>query len=496
MLANLRGVLSLSAGTAVWLAVLSAHTAKNAPPARYDRLAPVAALAPRDAAIAEKVRDLVNEKLTAFIAAPQRADVAVFYRLGGFTPLWVDNAGASSRARAAIAYLATVDNEGLDPSDYRTPEISAASDPAALAEIELEFTAVVLKYARDAENGRIGFARVTADADYVRKTIKARVSLTRIAAGEDVAAVLASFNPPQQGYRALRAKLAELRGRRLADGGDGHSLSPEGALVGEPPSGALAATPSVFDAEDIVIANMERWRWMPRDLGADHVIVNIANFTLSLVHAEAPVFRTAVVVGAPDRPTPLISAVMTSITINPVWNIPPSIAEDEYLPALARDPDLARHVGLKIETRADGTLRLYQPPGDLNVLGRIRFNFPNKFLVYQHDTDDAELFGDELRASSHGCMRVENPFPYAAALLALVAPNDGYSEQRLRSLIGDNEVQIALPRPIPVHLTYQTAFVNDRGDLALKPDIYSLDARLIAALKRSRLAAAADRQAQ
>ena len=194
-------------------------------------------------------------------------------------------------------------------------------------------------------------------------------------------------------------------------------------------------------------------------------------------------------------PTPLISAAMKSITINPTWNIPQSIAEEDYLPALARDPDMAQRSGLKLETKADGGIRLYQPPGDRNALGRIRFNFPNKFLVYQHDTDNTELFGMELRASSHGCMRVEEPFAYAAAVLAIVAPDEGYSQERLRALIGDNEVEIKLPVPLPVHLTYQTAFVDNYGDLVLKQDVYSLDTRLIAALKRSHVAAETDRPA-
>jgi len=476
MSANRRGIVLLFVCTAVSLAMLRAHTARDAAPPRFDRLAPVAALPGTDQAVAEKLRDLVNERIGAFIAAPDRANVAGFYRLRGFAPLWIGSGTSSSRAMAAMDYLATVDREGLDPSDYRTPEIPAAGDPGALAEIEIRFTAAILNYAHEAQNGRIAFSHVTADADYARKVVNARAVLLRIAGTENVAAVLASFNPPQPAYRALRARLAELRAGRRE----------EGANDDRPES----APSSRSRLEDIVVANMERWRWMPRDLGSDYVIVNIPNFTLSLVHAGSSVFRTSVVVGRPDMPTPLISAAITSITINPIWNVPPSIAEEEYLPALARDPDMAKHTGLKIERKPDGTLHFYQPPGDANVLGRIRFNFPNKFLVYQHDTDAPELFGLDLRAASHGCMRVENPFRYAAALLAIVAPDEDYSEERLRSLIGDNEVEIALRRSLPVHLSYQTAFVDDHGDLVFRPDIYGLDSRTIAALKRSRLAVA------
>ena len=293
------GGLPLAAWTAISILVLTAHTARDARPARHDRLAPLAALAPADIAVAEKLRDLVDEKLANFIAAPDRANVAVFYRLRGFAPLWIENAAASSRAQAATGYLRTVDNEGLEPDDYPGLELSAAGDPAMLASAELRFTATLLKYVGDAQNGRVAFSRVSVDVDYARKTRNARAALARIAEGSDVAAALASFNPPQQGYRALRAKLAALRGRRLDDGGGERSLPSEGVLAATArPDAPAVAPPSVFDRQDIIVANMERWRWMPRDLGSDYAIVNVANFTLTLVRGHSPYYRTSVVVGA------------------------------------------------------------------------------------------------------------------------------------------------------------------------------------------------------
>ncbi len=495
MSGNWRGILSLAAWTAGAIAVLMTHTAKDARLTRYDRLAPIATLAPADRAIAEKLRDLIAERLADFIAAEDRPGVAVFYRLRGFAPLWIEGAAPSPRAKAAINYLGTVDNEGLDPSDYHAIANHPADDPKALAEEELRFTATIMKYVHDAENGRVAFSRVSTDVDYARKVVNARAVLANIAGETGVAKVLAAFNPPQQGYWALRKKLADLRGRTLHDEGVGQPVSTEGPLaVTAPPDRSTVKAPTFLDREDIIVANMERWRWMPRDLGSDYVIVNIPNFSLTLMHEHSPYFRTHVVVGAPGLPTPLISAAMKSITINPFWNVPQSIAEDEYFPALKRDPELAERIGLKIETKANGQIRIYQLPGDRNVLGRIRFNFPNKFLVFQHDTDDTDLFELEVRASSHGCMRVENPFSYAAALLSIVAPDAGYSEQRLRALIGDSEVEINFSKPIPVHLTYQTAIIDGYGDLVLTQDIYGLDARMIAALKRSRLVSTRERQ--
>ena len=196
-------------------------------------------------------------------------------------------------------------------------------------------------------------------------------------------------------------------------------------------------------------------------------------------------WKTKIVVGKPGKATPMISAEMKFITVNPTWNVPPSIIENEYLPALQQDPQALDRIGLKITQDPDGTVHIYQPPGAGNALGRIRFNFPNKFLVYQHDTPDKYLFKRDKRAYSHGCMRVENPLTYGEKLLSLELPKEHYTEARLESMFGGNEININFPKPIPVHLTYQTAFVDQDGKLQLREDVYGRDARMIAILKGS-----------
>ena len=167
---------------------------------------------------------------------------------------------------------------------------------------------------------------------------------------------------------------------------------------------------------------------------------------------------------------------MKFITVNPTWNVPPSIIQNEYLPALQQDPQAMERIGLKVEQNRDGTVRIYQPPGDRNALGRIRFNFPNKFLVYQHDTPDKHLFAHDKRAYSHGCMRVENPLKYGEVILGLALPNEHYTADRLQKMFGGSEININFPTGIPVHLTYQTAFVDDAGKLQIRDDVYGRDA--------------------
>jgi hypothetical protein len=142
-------------------------------------------------------------------------------------------------------------------------------------------------------------------------------------------------------------------------------------------------------------------------------------------------------------------------------------------------------MGLRVSYNPDGTIHLSQPPGEQNALGQLRFNFPNKFLVYQHDSNQKYLFGHDRRAESHGCMRVQDPLKYAEVLLSLVRPGEGYSEDRIHRMFGAYESDIAFPTLIPVHLTYQTAFIDERGKLEVREDIYGRDRALLAILNGS-----------
>ena len=146
---------------------------------------------------------------------------------------------------------------------------------------------------------------------------------------------------------------------------------------------------------------------------------------------------------------------------------------------------LAR-MGLKVSYNRDGSVHISQPPGEANALGRIRFNFPNRFLVYQHDTNEKHYFARDVRAYSHGCMRVQDPAKYAEVILGLARPQDGYTAERIKKMYGTAETDIQFSTPIPVHLTYQSAFVDDDGKLQFRRDVYGLDGRTIAALKSER----------
>ena len=494
---------------------------------------PAITLAEADQQVADKLREYLTGKSDRVIDRKSRPAVDAFYVARGYAPLWIDQGNAGERAKAVAAFLAKVDADGLDPADYVLPTIKAGADAAALAEAELKYTATVLTYARHAQIGRVHYSRISPDIAFTLVAPEPADVLGGVADANGIAAALERFNPPHAGYKALKAKLAELRagkgdaapGRiergpvlklakdamqdprvpalreRLGVAGepgnttydkpladavkkfqDGRGLSATGTLT----TATVDALngPKQDRAADVILANMERWRWLPRDLGKTHVVVNIPDFTLRVVSNGATVWTTRIVTGQPgQKATPLLSETMKYITVNPTWNVPPSIINNEYLPALQQDPGALERIGLKLEHNRDGTVRIYQPPGERNALGRIRFNFPNKFLVYQHDTPDKNLFARDTRAFSHGCMRVQNPDKYAEVLLSLANPKDGYSVDRLHRMYGTGETDIHLQTPIPVHITYQTAYVDDAGKLVIRGDVYGRDARYFAVMK-------------
>ena len=412
------------------------------------------------AAVAEQLRELLAAKLGRAIERKQdRAAVETFYRDRGFAPLWIADGAPSARAKAATAFLRGVDADGLDPADYPTPSF-AQPDADKLAQYEITLTNSILSFARHARTGRVSFSRVSGAIYYELNFPEPADVLAHMANAGNIGEALDAYHPQQPGYKALKGKLAEARSQK---------------------KGAIA---------DTLIANMERWRWVPRDLGKAHVTVNIPDYSLKVTDQGKTVWSTRIVVGKVGaQATPLLSETMKFITVNPTWNVPPSIIRNEYLPALQRDPGALERIGLKITHRRDGSIHVYQPPGEKNALGRIRFNFPNKFLVYQHDTPQKHLFAKEQRAYSHGCVRVQHPEKYAEVLLSISQPGDGYSGDRIRKMYGNSERTINFKTPIPVHLTYQTAFVDDAGQLQTRPDIYGHDKVVLSLLRNGRGAA-------
>ncbi|HEY1475566.1 MAG TPA: L,D-transpeptidase family protein [Pseudolabrys sp.] len=418
-------------------------------------------------AIASPVADKLRAVITSgqfdkrIDRAPEREAMAAFYAARNYAPLWIADGQFDARAKSVIARLQDAAADGLDPADYPVPSFGAAAGAEELADADITLSYSALTYARHLATGRIAPSRAVAEVDYGDHMPAPADILSKIANTADSGAALESFNPPHHGFQALKAKLAELRGKSAR----GRRFSAVG--TGKP-----------SQEVNRVLANMERWRWLPRDLGRTYVMVNVPDFTLRVMHDDQEQWRTKIVAGKPQTPTPLLTAPMDTILVNPSWHVPQSIIKHELMPRYGRDPNIFARMGLSVKRSPDGTLSVTQPPGAGNALGRIKFNFTNKFSVYLHDTPQKHLFASETRAFSHGCMRVENPTMFGEVMLHLAMNGPTPNAQQLSALFGREEHAFKLTDRPMVHLTYQTAFLDDFGKLQLREDIYGLDDRI------------------
>ena len=435
-----------------------------------------------DAQIADKLRAVITSgKFDKRIdRTPEREAMAAFYAARNYAPLWIADGKLDVRAKSVIAQLGNAAADGLDPADYQVAAFGAASGPEELADADITLTYSALTYARHLATGRIAPSRVLAEVDYGDHTPAPADILHKIADAADAGAALESFNPPHRGFKALKAKLAELRSRAINGGGvvKDAPVKPAGKLARAQKVSATVSPAKPGEEIERVIANMERWRWLPRDLGHTYVMVNVPDYTLKVVHDHQEEWHTKIVAGKPQTPTPLLSATMENVLVNPSWHVPQSIIKNEFLPRYGRDPNIFARMGLEVKRNHDGTLSVTQPPGAGNALGRIKFNFPNQFSVYLHDTPEKRLFAYDKRAFSHGCMRVENPTKFGEVLLHLAMNGPSPNAQQLSALFGREERSFKFDDRPMVHLTYQTAFVDDSGRLQLREDIYGFDERI------------------
>ncbi len=261
---------------------------------------------------------------------------------------------------------------------------------------------------------------------------------------------------------------------------------------------SMINTPATARLSQILVA-MERERWTNMDRGARHIWVNLTDFSAQIVDNGKVTFQTRSVIGKndPDRRSPEFSDVMEHMVINPTWYVPRSITTREYLPMLQQNPNAVRHLqivrGGRSISREGIDFTLYnernfpydmrQPPSRSNALGLVKFMFPNRYNIYLHDTPAKKLFGREKRDFSHGCIRLNDPFDFAYALLAKQEQDpQAFFQDRLRT---GNETYVDLDEHVPVHLVYRTAFTTAKGNMQFRGDVYGRDAKIWKALERA-----------
>jgi murein L,D-transpeptidase YcbB/YkuD len=488
-----------------------------------------------------------------------------FYERRLYRPAWSDERGPTRLADDLVGALRRADLEGLRSEDYHLAGIDAllagvradaksgpAIAPDRWAELDLLLTDAFLVYGAHLLAGRVNPETLRPEwLAHPRSADIAAVLEAALASG-NIGVMLETLAPPQHGYRRLREALARYREvaasggwpaipdrstLQLGDSGPpvvalrerlrleddlGPAEQQETALFDDGLEQALkkfqrrhglaadgevgAATRAELNVRverrvEQLELNLERWRWLPKDLGRRHIIVNIAAFELEVVAEEAVALSMRVVVGRPFDRTPVLSDTMRYIVLNPYWHVPRNIAAGELLAKVRQDPSyLARYklrvfpnsgpdarevdpttVDWSAITPARFPFRLRQDPGPLNALGRVKFMFLNKYNVYLHDTPARPLFDEAQRDFSHGCIRIQQPIELAVYLLR---QDPRWNRDALLGALDEAvDRTVPLPEPMPIHLLYWTAWADEDGTIQFRRDIHGRDAPLLRALR-------------
>lgn len=489
-----------------------------------------------------------------------------FYESRNFAPAWQGDGRPSTRLTVLVGALSSADSEGLVPSDYHLAKIkdlaggvsgwskgASLSAAARDADLDMLATDAFLTYGFHLSNGKVN--PDTLEAVWQRDCLDdgLAAALDAALASGRVAETLSDLAPRHPYYAGLKSALASARARankskweplprgfavkkgesgpaarrlrrRLSDSGDLRAVGKktgdafdaalEAALRrfqarhGLEPSGVLdAATLEALDIspqEEVrkLELNLERWRWLPRELGERFIHVNVADFELEVCEKFKKVLAMKVVVGSEAWQTPDFSSTMTELVVNPFWTIPVPVLLKEISQYILQDPCyLSNNKMVVLRGRGDNErevdppsidwtrldektldFRVRQDPGPLNVLGRLKFVFTNRFEIFLHDTPYQEDFAKAKRTYSHGCIRAEKPVELAAYVLRGRPGWDAGAV--LEAIDRGRELKVRLAAPIPVHFLYSTAWVDDSGAVQFRPDIYGRDARLAEALTR------------
>ncbi len=490
--------------------------------------------------------------------------LARFYQQRDFKPAWIDDNGLLSTGDSLVRAIHEADHEGLNPRDYHVKTLDSMLVKLRLdfitkvpvnidylRDLELLLSDAFLLYGNHLLAGRLNSE--TIDPEWLTDRPEANMAaiLNEALSTGQIQTTLKSLLPNMPCYTQLRKELVLYQsiamkggwpivpqGPSLKKGDRGMRVAALSArlIASEDLKDRPIAAKSVFDdtlemavtsfqerygllangevgqstiaALNVpaieyfrkVAVNMERWRWLPRNLGDRYIMVNIAAFTMDVVENRKTVLSMPVVVGKDYRRTPVFSSKMSYLVLNPFWNVPETIATEDILAAVKKDPNylVKRNIvvfqGWDDETPIDPfkvdwstvtkenlRYRFRQAPGPKNALGKIKFMFPNKYDVYIHDTPSRADFQRTKRAFSSGCIRVENPFELAEYVLK---GNSKWTKKAIREALDNEEnYTIRLPEPIPVHIFYCTAWVDEKGKVHFREDIYNRDKLVVEALR-------------
>ncbi|MBE9568617.1 MAG: L,D-transpeptidase family protein [Proteobacteria bacterium] len=475
--------------------------------------------------------------------------IRAFYRERRYKPLWSAEDGQLDRAYDLLQFITDAEDEGLKPSDYLLEEIRELWAPRTLREtvyLDLLLSTALYRYSNHVYAGRFDPKTLDADWHIENKPLDVRSLFTDVARRDTIRQVLEQLPPRHSGYRLLKAELKRFRDieqrggwailrsgpvlspgmqhkqvlklkQRMLMSGDlsdcilqdvdifdhklteavtryqvRHGLKADGALG--PQTRRSLNIPVAAKIKKIRI-NMERWRWLPRRLGRRYLIVHMTGFELHLMEEDASVMTMPVIIGKSYRATPTISSWLSVMEYNPYWTVPKTIAVEDMLPRLKRNPGFLEKKSIKlyrgwanaqeVDPRTVDWRKIdkdnfpywmRQEPGPKNALGQVKFLFSNPYEIYLHGTPDKHLFYRTVRTFSSGCIRVKDPVKLAAYLL-----DDG-SQQREEDVLANiylgNNQKVPLPVAVPIYLIYWTAWADQDGKINFRRDVYGRDTLL------------------
>ncbi len=388
-----------------------------------------------------------------------------FYAAHQWHIVWNDH---PDPAAALWAQVLRADRHGLDPASFHSIALGDGVRALSPVEHDLLLSDAILSYADALARGAMPTGERPEEEDLHPKPVDVVATVDRAMSEPDPAQTIEALAPTSPEYLAMRRAYAEYLA--LA------------ASAGRPWSvAALGPMPRVGTADALrrarqIAINLERLRWLPRDVPPDRLVVDATVSQLQLFRDDRPVFTTRVVVGEFDKQTPELESTVKTILFNPPWNIPPSIVRKEIMPKLAGNRGyLAEH-----HMRWRGPMSIQQEAGPHSALGRLKFEMEDRFDVYLHDTPERWRFQSADRMMSHGCVRVENPRALASLLLGITP------EQIDQAINVDRTHRRALPKAIPVFIVYRTAVPESDGSIAFRGDPYERDAAIWAYLSRAR----------
>ncbi len=488
---------------------------------------------------------------------PYASAVQHFYENRDAQPAWVTTRGPTTAGRDFLERLCRADREGLRPRGYALDSLaqelravyqSPAGDVEGVqqdvAQLDVALTATFARYVDDLLHGSVapeevgGQWHIESDGPDVRTVLNRALS-------DGVEETLASLADRHYRYPPLRKALDRYQGiaaeggwpaveadgplrpgdtgspvedlrERLAATGDLSDASAEGDTYSEAVTEAVLRfeerhgleTDGVVDEGDREVLNvsaqerarqlglnLERYRWMPSDLGHEHVFVNLMDFRVQAYRGGEEVLSMPIVVGEQGWETVAFADTLQYAMFGPEWNVPPSIATEDLLPQLKENPDLIEERGYEIltaqgdtvgvdslsaEALEEGRLRIRQKPGPQNPLGRVKYMFPNEHAIYLHDTPAEQVFDQRVRTSSHGCIRLAEPVEFGAYLFE----RDEMSREEIQSLMQSAEQKrVDVRDPIPVYIVYLTAWATPEGTVHFRKDRYEYDESLERALE-------------